>query len=124
MACVLLVDDDDLILETLTLALTDNGYDVVTASDGDDALSKFKQYDVAIVVTDIIMPNKEGVETILQFRQVSPDLPIIAMTGGGRSGRLDFLSVATKLGAAATLKKPFSPDELIAAVHRALNPAG
>ncbi|MEQ8319257.1 MAG: response regulator [Rhodospirillales bacterium] len=124
MACVLLVDDDDLILETLTLALTDNGYDVVTASDGDDALSKFEQNDVAIVVTDIIMPNKEGVETILQFRQVSPDLPIIAMTGGGRSGRLDFLSVATKLGATDTLKKPFSPDELIAAVHRALNPAG
>ncbi|MEX0693776.1 MAG: response regulator [Rhodospirillales bacterium] len=123
MSCVLLIDDDDLILETLTLALTEGGYQVVAAMDGNEALEKFKQNDIDIVVTDIIMPNKEGIETIIQFRQISPHLPIIAMSGGGRSSKLDFLSVARKLGASETLKKPFSPDELIEAIRRNLKPA-
>lgn len=121
MTCVLLIDDDELVRETLSLALTEGGYEVVMADDGESALSKFMDDGIDIVITDIIMPKKEGIETILQLRQKAPDLPIIAITGGGRSGRLDFLDVARKLGAAETLSKPFEPSELLAAVGRCVN---
>ncbi|MDB5409576.1 MAG: hypothetical protein JWL84_4488 [Rhodospirillales bacterium] len=73
-----------------------------------------------MVVTDTITPNKEGVETIMQIRVRAPRTPIPAMSGGGRLGNADFLAMAAKVGANATLPKPFECRELIAAVPRLL----
>lgn len=120
MAHVLLIDDDEMIRDTLRFALEEANFIVDIAIDGEDATNLFNERKPDIVVTDIIMPKKEGIETIIQFHRVAPEVPIIAISGGGRTKRLDFLEVAAKLGAKATLNKPFLPSELISEIERVL----
>jgi CheY-like chemotaxis protein len=74
-----------------------------------------------LVITDLIMPNKEGIESIMQIRAHDPKTPILAMSGGGRLGNADFLKMAAGVGANATLPKPFESEDLIAAVRRLLS---
>lgn len=119
-AFILVVDDDPLVRSSLQDFLSDAGYSVATASDGVEAAQRFKEAKPDLVVTDIIMPEKDGIETILDLRRRSPALRIIAISGGGRSRSTDFLTMAEKLGADATLAKPFDQGELIALVKRLL----
>jgi DNA-binding response OmpR family regulator len=114
---VLLIEDDRAVLHSLAALLEAEGFNVLTADDGIVGMRVFHQHRPDIVVTDIIMPNQEGIETIVQMRRSRPDMKIIAMSGGGRIGNMDFLSIAQGLGANATLAKPFDPDELTAVVH-------
>jgi two-component system, chemotaxis family, chemotaxis protein CheY len=114
---ILLIDDDRAVLHSLAAVLEAEGFNVLTADDGLAGMRVLHQSRPDIVVTDIIMPNQEGIETIVQMRRARPDIKIIAMSGGGRIGNMDFLSIAHGLGADATLAKPFDPDELTAAVH-------
>ncbi len=74
-----------------------------------------------LIVTDIIMPEKGGVETIIALRRADPDLPIIAISGGGRLEATDFLTMAKKLGARRTLSRPFRRDQLLGAVGECLS---
>jgi DNA-binding response OmpR family regulator len=83
----------------------------------------FERASPQLVITDIIMPNKEGIETIMAIRSRGSKTPIIAISGGGRIGNADFLQMASRLGANEILAKPFNPQELVAAARRLLSEA-
>jgi DNA-binding response OmpR family regulator len=95
---VLVVEDDIVVRQTCTMLLEDEGFDVVTAIDGIDGLRKFHKLTPDVVLTDIIMPEKEGISLITDLRRGSKDVKIIAMSGGGRVGNMDFVTLATALG--------------------------
>lgn len=117
---VLVVDDDDLVRETLRNYLATSGFDVLVASDGEEALALLTHEAVDLVLTDLIMPNREGIETIVELRRQESPPKIIAISGGGRSADADFLHMATMLGADDTLRKPFSRGDLIAKINDVL----
>jgi CheY-like chemotaxis protein len=113
MVDILIIDDDRQMRRLLTRILKGAGHAVREAENGRRGIELFSQLRPALVITDILMPDMEGIETILALRRGEPELPIIAISGG-----IDplILSAAGKLGATATLRKPFSPDELIGLV--------
>ncbi|MBC8039227.1 MAG: response regulator [Opitutaceae bacterium] len=121
MSRILLVDDHEEFLAVQKELLENAGHTVVTASDGHRALMMVKAGGIDLVITDIIMPRKEGIETIVELRTHYPLLKVIAMSGGGRVGAMSYLEIAEKLGALHTLEKPFNGEELIAAVNMVLN---
>lgn len=113
-ARVLVVDDDPSILKGLCAAFERVGIFADTAVDGAQALKSLMSSAPDLMITDIIMPEREGLETIMAARASAPDLKIIAMSGGGRVDSGEFLGVARALGADAVLRKPFRPSQLIA----------
>ena len=116
MPIALLVDDDDGIREIATLCLRSIGFTVHTAKNGKDASKLFRATVPDVVITDLMMPEQDGLETIIELRKLNPKIKIIAMSGGGRMSLMDVLNLAKKLGATATLAKPFSMDELRLAI--------
>jgi CheY-like chemotaxis protein len=121
MSCILLVDDHAEFLAVQKELLEDAGHTVVTATDGFKALATIEAGSFDLVITDIIMPNKEGIETIMELRRRHPLLKVIAMSGGGRVGAMSYLELAGKLGAVHTLEKPFNGAALLEAIDTALN---
>lgn len=113
MARILIIDDEDLVRFSMADILTDGGHDVLEATNGKEAIALLEKQPVDLVITDILMPEQEGLETIAILHDMWSELPIVAVSGGGRSGKLDFLGMAKELGANATLSKPFSRDELM-----------
>lgn len=124
MARVLIVDDEELILRTLKNALESAGHKVTTAYNGEKALAYMRAEPFDIVVTDIIMPQKEGIETIREIRRQDDAIPIIAASGGGQFGRERLLNMAEALGASASIAKPFRPRDLIALIESELGRTG
>jgi DNA-binding response OmpR family regulator len=116
----LLIDDDVELLRQMCAAFWAAGYTVGTAPDGHAGLARFKAEPAKVVVCDIIMPTREGVETIIALRRGWPDLKIIAISGGYRVGPDDFLYLARQVGADETLAKPFRLADLVAAADRLL----
>lgn len=110
---VLIVEDDSTMLRALGNWFQDSGCRVMTAQDGKDGLDKFNQLTPDIVVTDIIMPNREGLETIVAMKQKAPDVKILAISGGGALGAAAVLDLARRLGADAVLAKPFRSGEVL-----------
>ncbi len=110
---ILLVDDDAVIREMLAMALTEAGHNVVMAENGKIAIQKIHAERFDLIITDIIMPEKEGIETIMAARKLLPDLRIIAISGRGSVYNLDPLEIASQIGAHATLEKPFAPETLL-----------
>ena len=106
MARILVVDDDPMICDTIELMLSYDGHEVVTASEGATALASTADSPFEVAIVDILMPVKEGIETIQELRASLPRLFIIAMSGGSRIGGTDFLTMAVKLGADVALRKP------------------
>ncbi len=121
MARILVIDDEELVLATLNGILGRAGYEVFTARDGAQGLATFERHAVDLVITDIIMPEKEGIEIIGELRRQRPNLPIIAISGGGRMNKLDILAIAEKLGANEVFAKPVQSAALCAAVARLLS---
>jgi YesN/AraC family two-component response regulator len=115
-ATVLVVEDDALARPAIAMILEDHGFTVVTAVNGIDGLRKFRENKPDVVLTDIIMPEKEGIGLILDIRRESPDVKIVAMSGSGRMGNSDYVSIAMRLGANASLYKPFDDQQLIQTV--------
>src|SRR5207244_2307507 len=111
-AKVLIVDDNQDILASMKILLEQEGYDVRTADDGQGAFERQERDPAQVLVTDLFMPGKEGIETIAEFRRKWPATKIIAMSGGGQVATRDYLTVAAGIGADATLRKPFDPEEL------------
>ncbi len=109
----LVVEDNEEMRATVCDILAENGYDVESACNGVDGLKVFERALPDIVVTDIMMPEKEGIETILELRRLCNDVKIVAMSGGGRTGNLSFLEMAKSLGADRVLSKPFLPSQLL-----------
>jgi CheY-like chemotaxis protein len=119
MARILMADDEPTLLLLLADILETDGHTVTTVIDGVALLKKASgNYD--LVITDLIMPGKEGIEAILELRKAYPKLKIIAMSGGGRVGPESYLKLALKLGAAAVLDKPFDRERLLTTVRKVL----
>lgn len=120
MARILLVDDDSQLLSILKTVLNLEGHEVFLASDGVEALHLIDAGPFDVVLTDLIMPDKEGLEMIQEIRAGRPDLKIIAMTGGGYGSAATYLSWARAFGVQQTLMKPFSREELLVAIRELL----
>ena len=122
MAEILVVDDEHLLRSTLRHTLEAAGHVVREAANGIEAIDAITRQRPALVIMDILMPEKEGIETILDIRRQFGEIKIIAMSGGGRVGDTAFLTVAEKLGADRIIAKPFSRDQLMSAVNALLGP--
>jgi DNA-binding response OmpR family regulator len=109
---VLLIDDNVDLTSMLSLCLQADGVDVMVAADGEAGLALLKERPVDVVVTDLFMPDKDGIETIVELKKRYPDVKIVVMSGFTSIGGTDYLGVARELGAVTTLKKPFDPAEL------------
>lgn len=118
MAKLLLVDDDADVRYALGKYLRRAGHEVVEAGDGKAALSLLKDHAFDTIVTDIIMPEADGIELVMAIRKRNPDLPIIAISGGSRLGSFNYLPMVAGLGAKVVLPKPIDPDVLLAAVDK------
>jgi DNA-binding response OmpR family regulator len=114
---ILIIDDDPYARGTLQMILEEEGYAVLCAEDGERGLAAFHVSAPDLVVTDLIMPNKEGLETIREIRRSGATTPIIAVSGGGRLKAADLLVLADHLGADAVLAKPFDADDLVTKVR-------
>lgn len=117
---ILVIEDDDSFRNVLVQMLSKAGYDVRQAGEGNQALEVCAQFNPDLVITDIIMPDKEGLETIQELLELCPSIKIIAMSGGGKFGPNSYLPLAEKLGAKATLQKPFMRDELLSTISLVL----
>ncbi len=117
---MLVVDDDPMVLQAVTLLLEDHGFTVLAAVDGVQGLHLYRKHRPDVVLTDIIMPEKEGIALTRELRHEFPDAVIVAMSGGGRMGNSDYVSIARALGADGGLYKPFDDDELVAMLRAVL----
>lgn len=122
MSHILIIDDDEQIRSLLRQMLERAGHRVTDASNGNEGLERFRAVPADLVITDLIMPEKEGVETLVELRREFPSVPVIAISGGGRLGTRDYLPIARQLGARRTISKPFSRDEILEAVKSLLAP--
>jgi signal transduction histidine kinase/ActR/RegA family two-component response regulator len=117
---VLVVDDDPDVCDVLGSVLRDAGWTTLRAADGREALELVQRHPVAVVLLDMLMPGKEGLETVTELRMRHPQLPVVAMSGASRAS--NYLTLATKLGAVAALEKPFGPDELLRTIAAVMRP--
>lgn len=121
MARILIADDDQQVRVMLKMTLERAGYEVIEAEDGNEAVKKFRDECPDLVVTDIVMPEKEGIETIMELRALDPLVRIIAISGGGRINPEDYLSWAQKFGVQQTFTKPVDRELLLEAVEGLLS---
>jgi DNA-binding NtrC family response regulator len=117
---ILVVDDDGSTRDSLDILLTRAGYEVTQARNGAEALRVWRDLGGDLVILDLFMPEKDGIDTILELRAHTPAVRIIAMSGGGDKKRVDFLGHAKLLGAVLTIEKPFTQAAMMAMVGRAL----
>ena len=113
---ILLVDDDEQLRTMLKIVLTRAGHAVKEARNGNEALQIHASNPAELMITDLIMPDREGLDTIREVRRLNPRIKIIAMSGGGRNTAGDYLLLAKRLGADYTLAKPFSNHEILSIV--------
>lgn len=123
MARVLLIDDEADLLAPMEMALAAADHEVTALSDGAEALREVDAADFDLVVTDIVMPRTDGLETLRELRRDNPDLKIIAISGGGLMDPAYHLRMAEGLGATRTLTKPFALKTLVQAVEDLVGPA-
>ena len=117
MTRILVVDDEEAIRGLLRKLLEKVGYKVATAANGREAISLHRSEPADLIITDILMPEKEGIQTIYELRRQFSDLKFIAISGGGRFGPRNYLDLAGKIGADCTLAKPLDPKQLLEAVR-------
>ncbi|MBF0453357.1 MAG: response regulator [Magnetococcales bacterium] len=123
MARILIIEDERQVREVLKQMLEKAGFEVDTANNGSEGVQRFKDNPADLVVTDILMPEKDGLETIEELTNRQSDLPIIAISGGGPGEKAQFaLDLAQLCGACRILAKPFSRKEILAVVHELINP--
>ena len=120
MSAILVIDDDASVREVVSEMLRMEGHDVAIAENGREAIELLSRRRFDLVITDLIMPEKEGIETISEIRRTDQDIPIVAISGGGRLGPGDYLETARFIGADATLAKPFARQELLATIESLL----
>jgi DNA-binding NtrC family response regulator len=120
MARILVVDDDDQIRALLRVTLEREGHEVVEAADGNIALTLYHQSPADLVITDIIMPEKEGIEMIMELRRSDPEVKIIAISGGGSMNPVSYLKWASEFGAQRSFTKPIDREDLLTAVGELL----
>ena len=121
---ILVIDDDPLVLRTIERILQRRGYRVCLAADGSEGLDRFRYAQPDLIITDVVMPVQNGLDTIRVLRSWSPSAKIIAISGGNRASKRDLLAAALAIGASAAIVKPFVPDELLSMVAANLPHAG
>ena len=117
---ILLIEDDEAVRVLLARALMDAGYLVLEAADGQAGIDLYRKTQTDVVITDVVMPEKDGLEVIRQLHSEFPDVKIIAISGGGRYGGDSYLKVARALTAVRTLSKPFEIEALLQVVREVL----
>ena len=117
MKMILVVDDDPDSREEIREYLVAKNYEVVTAANGAEGLNMARYGQIDLVITDLIMPRKDGVETIAHLKEAKPGIAIIAISGGGRARYLSLLDMAKKAGADRTFTKPLTLADLLKAVE-------
>ena len=121
MAKILVIDDEQQMRLLLTRMLTREWHEVFIAQDGEEGVQSFHQFKPDLIITEIVMPNKDGIEVIMELLKVNPDLPIIAISGGRRALTASFnLDSAAMLGAKGVLQKPFTHEQLLEVIESAL----
>jgi CheY-like chemotaxis protein len=121
MARILIIDDDKMVLNMLRQVLEGAQHTVVEASNGEVAMRLWREHAADLIITDILMPEKDGLEVIRELRRECPTVKVIALSGGSRKIHFDALDVAKRFGAVSTLEKPFELKELLASVDTVLN---
>jgi CheY-like chemotaxis protein len=117
---ILLIDDDLDVRDMLTKLLQRAGHQVTAAGNGAQAIELFDQSIPDLIITDMFMPEVEGLEAIAELKGRAPGIPIIAISGGWRGSNLDFLNVAESMGAARSFRKPINKEELLESVEQLL----
>jgi CheY-like chemotaxis protein len=117
---ILIVDDEKDLREMLKISLLRRKFTVYEAENGKDAINHFKPSITDLVITDIIMPDEDGLKVIIKLRELKPLIKIIAISGGGKAGPGSYLNLAKALGADAIFSKPFSITDLIAKIEELL----
>jgi CheY-like chemotaxis protein len=117
---ILVIDDDAVVRETIIQVLESEGYLVVSAEDGRRGLACYRNEAPDLVITDIIMPEMEGLQALAQIRDLNPAAKMIAISGGARIGNTDFLEIARLLGASDVISKPFDPDDFLIRIGKCL----
>ncbi|MBU1941143.1 MAG: response regulator [Candidatus Thermoplasmatota archaeon] len=117
---ILVIDDDVCVLNLLHFVLVCEGYEVLKASGGKEGMKLHRENPVDLIITDLIMPEKDGIEIIRELTSESPNIKIIAISGGGQIGPEDYLHMAKVFGAKRTLAKPIGRDELVRTVKEVL----
>jgi two-component system chemotaxis response regulator CheY len=112
-AHILVVEDEPELRRLIAAILEKSGYTVAVAEHGGQAIALLRQKTADLVITDLLMPEQDGIETILKLRQHWPKLPVIAISGGGQLSADYYLKIAKQFGAASLLMKPFTPEELL-----------
>jgi DNA-binding response OmpR family regulator len=120
MARILVIDDDDPVRTTLRTMLQHFGHTVTEARHGKEGLALFRDAHADLVITDIVMPDRDGLEVLRELRKAHPSVKVIAMSGGGLGNKAQYLQTATRMGAAAVLAKPFDVAMVMAAVNALL----
>ena len=115
---ILVVDDNEDLRTTIQALLQADGFEVAVAADGEAALLLHRAHPADVVVTDLFMPDKDGIETIIELKKLYPTVKIVAMSGWTSTQGSDYLQVAREIGAAVTLQKPFDPLELSRVVRQ------
>ena len=113
---VLVIDDEALARELIRRILEKEGYEIAEAVNGEQGVESFKGRPCDLVITDLVMPVKDGINTILEIRQLVPDLPILAVSGGGAIAKERYLNAAGYIDGVTTLAKPFTRQQLVDAV--------
>jgi DNA-binding NtrC family response regulator len=120
---VLVIDDSRVIVEYIKGNLEEAGYEVCTAENGKSGIEMIDRYDLDLVITDIIMPERDGVEVMMHIKRLHPELRTIVMTSGGAIPAKDHLSMASLLGADFVMQKPVDPHKLLSTISVIENPA-
>ena len=117
---ILIVEDENDLREMLKVSLARKRFTVLEAENGKDAIIHFKPAVTDLVITDLIMPEEDGLKVIMRLREIKPSLKIIAISGGGKAGPASYLNLAKALGADAVYSKPFSVNEMIRKIEELL----
>ncbi len=114
---ILIIDDEELILHFLKQVLTEEGYHVITATNGEKGLELFRAQSADLIITDLVMPVKDGLKTIIELQEIDQHVPIIAISGGGTIAKERYLHVAGCLDNVRAMAKPFSKTDILQAVR-------
>lgn len=121
MAGILIVEDDKELREMIAISLMRRKFTVLEAANGKEAIMHFKPSITDLVVTDLIMPEEDGLKVIMKLREIKPSIKVIAISGGGKAGPGSYLNLAKALGAEAIFSKPFSLTDLVDRIETMLN---
>lgn len=121
MAGILIIDDDKELREMLKVSLLRRNYVIMEAENGKEAISHFKPSITDLVITDLIMPEEDGLKVVIKLKEIKPSIKIIAISGGGKAGPGSYLNLAKALGADAIFSKPFSVSDLVLKIRDLLD---